>query len=359
MMPLARPTPLLLDESGSLVYEAPLGEAHFRQASFLDERVLASVPPGRWRGWEEIERMSAGAQERLDFIFHIGHVGSTLLSRLLGQCNTVLSLREPAILRPMAELHFNLPDAQSRWSMRIFETRLGALLGLWAVTFRPGQRTLLKATSFVSEMADHLLGRQPGSKAILMTVRPETYLATILAGAGSRVELGVLAPARLRRLHRRVGMQAWQISELSEGEIAAMSWACEASSLAEAARARGSQAMWLDFDAFLADPRSALRSALIHLHGTAAELDLAAMLVSADFRRYSKAPEHAYDAALRRDILDQARNDHRAEIEKGLAWLSAAASRFAGIEEAVARAGVNPPKFESRQFAQSKSGKKT
>ena len=54
-----------------------------------------------------------------------------------------------------------------------------------------------------------------------------------------------------------------------------------------------------------------------------------------DMRRYSKAPEHAYDAALRRAVLEQAHALHAAEIRRGLAWLERAATQFSVVRDAV------------------------
>jgi hypothetical protein len=48
------------------------------------------------------------------------------------------------------------------------------------------------------------------------------------------------------------------------------------------------------------------------------------MIAAPHLSRYSKAPEHAYDAQLRRDVLDQARHEHADEISRGLAWLRSA-----------------------------------
>jgi hypothetical protein len=60
------------------------------------------------------------------------------------------------------------------------------------------------------------------------------------------------------------------------------------------------------------------------------------MLDGPDMRRYSKAPEHAYDAVLRRDVLNEARAMHRTEIRRGLAWLDRTAVQFAPVREAMA-----------------------
>jgi hypothetical protein len=49
--------------------------------------------------------------------------------------------------------------------------------------------------------------------------------------------------------------------------------------------------------------------------------------------RYSKSPDHEYSPALRAQVLDQARREHRDEIRRGLEWLES----MARTEKAVAR----------------------
>jgi biopolymer transport protein ExbB/TolQ len=63
------------------------------------------------------------------------------------------------------------------------------------------------------------------------------------------------------------------------------------------------------------------------------------MLLSPLFTRYSKGPEHAYDANLRRRVLDQARAEHAQELARGLAWLDSAATEAPLVGEALAMAG--------------------
>ena len=69
------------------------------------------------------------------------------------------------------------------------------------------------------------------------------------------------------------------------------------------------------------------------IDATAAEAN--AILEGPDMRRYSKAPEYAYDAALRRQVLQQARALHAAEIRRGLAWLDRAAKKWPAIGRAI------------------------
>jgi hypothetical protein len=316
-----------------------LSEADYRQASFLDARILGRQSVGRTVSWPQLQAAVAASrlEEGCHFIFHIGHTGSTLLSRLLDAHPRVLGIREPMILRTFAQLGSDSAEgAKEPWSDDAFDARLGLFLKLWSRGFRADQQTVVKATSFVSELAARMLARPCRPRAILLFSSPETYLATILAGPNSRQESKMLAPSRLSRLQRRIGAERWKLSPMSEGEMIAMSWACEVSALAPSMRVAGERAMWLDFDNFLADPQAGLTAAFRHFGMKLDSHAVAAILAGHEMRRYAKATEHPYDPQLRRDLLDQARAEHRGEIARGMAWLNNAAREFAQIREAMA-----------------------
>jgi hypothetical protein len=331
--------PLGFDVFQDSVYFLRLNEARYAEASFLDQRAAVQGDEGGWAAWAPVEALAGRLEAESDYIFHVGHVGSTLLARLLGLSPRVFSLREPAVLRTLAQVAFDLPTPESPWSQETFDTHLEIFSKLWARTYHPRQKTLLKATSLVSEIAAPMMARSDGSRAIAMTVAPEVYLATILGGPASRQEMRTTAQSRLRRLHRRVGAGLWRLSEMSEGECVAMSWACEMGGLVEAAGQAPERFLWLDFERFLASPAEGLAAVLGHLHGEAPDADLQAMLLSPLFGRYSKGPEHAYDANLRRQVLDQARAEHGAELAKGLAWLDRAGREASVVSEAIETAG--------------------
>ncbi len=316
--------PLRFDRALRAINLAPLDEAAYAAASFLDERILVAAGDEIWAPWGEVERAAERLSGESDFIFHIGHVGSTLVSRLLGASNRIFSVREPAALRTLAAAR--LDEAAGR--------RLEVLLRLYARVWRSSQRSLLKATSFVSEIGPAMMTRSPSANAILMFVGPQTYMATILAGTASRPELPHVTRNRLERLHRRLAGVFWDVESLSLGEMAALGWTCEICALAGVATAFPERVLWLDFDRFLQRPRAGLTAALGRLHGETRETDLRLMLASPDLRRYAKAPEHAFDADMRRQILDEALRGYRFEIERGLAWINAAASAHPPIAAA-------------------------
>jgi len=311
-----------------------LGRADYRRASFLDDRILAPHTLRRTLAWNQVERAvaDAGLKEASHYIFHIGHVGSTLLSRLLGEQPGVMALREPAILRTLAQIRGEPAFERQIWGTDGFERRLSALLKLWSRTFEPGDRAVVKTTSFVSELAGELLDRPSGPRALLMYASPESYMATILGGANAPQEARRLAPERLRRLQGRAGEK---VPTPGIGEIVAMSWACEMTALLAAKTIAGGRALLLDFDAFLARPAEMLAQAALHLDVPACEQDIAKAIGGPEMRRYSKAPEFAYDAALRREVQNQARATFGAEITRGLVWLDQLARRHPSIKAAL------------------------
>ena len=320
--------PHAYDAVNDTAYAVRFTEADYARASFLDQRALTPQTPGEWIKWADLTAAVDEAALKVDlgFIFHIGHVGSTLLSRLIGRLTSVLSLREPLPLRVLAQMQLELPTAASAWSADDYEARLAVFLRLWSRPFRPGQLPVVKATSFCSELAAEVLARPSAPRALLLSVAPETYLATIFAGEFNHLDIKGMASNRLRRLHRRIGEEAWRLHALSYGEQVAMSWAAEASALSQAADAAGPRALALNFDRLLAEPEATLAAVFAHFGRDVFDDEIYAIASGPDMSRYAKAPEHGYDASLRTAVLDQAREEHAAEIARGMAWLERAAA---------------------------------
>ena len=315
--------PFERDPASKRVALLRLSETDYRAASFLDRRVLRPDSTVVEADWEALA-LPAEARRDVQYIFHIGNVGSTLISRLLGELPTVFALREPLLLRSFAE---SPPSAGD------FE-RLTALLSR---TFRPAQRANVKATSFTSEIADRLV--PPGSKALFLYARPDRYLENILAGENSWQTLQALSPVRLARLQGRcAGLEA-DLSTMHDGLRAALGWACEMSSLGAAAgRMPEGSVLWLEFDTFLADPAAHLAAVAAHFGHEADEAAIRAIVEGPLMGRYSKALDYEYSPDLRRRILAEARHRHGPAIRDGLNWLAGVAGRYPAVADAIRRA---------------------
>ena len=312
-----RRLPFGLTPDGAGLTWLDLDEDAYHAASFLDGRLLTRHGPLHAVRFEKIETDSLPPAPALDFIFHIGHVGSTLMARLLGDRPGVFALREPAILRDLAER----PDLSGH---------LELILRLLSRTWRGDQRALVKATSFASGLGPALLAAAPDARALLMFSAPHIHMAGLLAGEGSRSDLMALAPHRRARLTARLGIAGTDLSgadSSSRGETAALAWACEILALADIAHAAPRRTAWLDFDHFLAEPQAVGASALRHLYGEATEAQVTALIASPHIRRYAKDPDQPFDPAFRAQVVEAALHSQATEVERGLAWLNALGAR--------------------------------
>ncbi|MGH6877588.1 MAG: hypothetical protein ACREHV_09465 [Rhizomicrobium sp.] len=304
-----------------------LSRADYEEASFLDGRIGGPTRPARSLPFLQLADAveTAALQQSCYFIFHIGHVGSTLLSRLLGRHPALFCLREPDILRTLA-LAQNASVAASH---------LPVFLKLWSRSWDAGARAVVKASSFVSDLAPEILARDYAPRALVMGVAPETYLATIFGGANAPTEARALAPFRLARLRKRLGCN-WQLGDFSEGELVALGWLCETSALAVAVQQAGARVLVIDFEAFLSKSRNVLARAFDHFGAAVTTQEVDNILAGPEMRTYSKAPEFAYDAQLRRAVLEEGRARRATEIRLGLSWLDRAARKFPQLQSAFA-----------------------
>lgn len=329
--------PQKIDLVGLTVLLVQFSPSAYRAASFLDDRILG---PGTKGAWLPLERIAQAARSVVDakplhFIFHTGHVGSTLVSRLLEETGTVLALREPLPLRTLAEAYDVQARAESLLSETQFADILHLFLRLWSRGYDTSRAVVIKATSSAGRLAAPILAQAAQARAIYLNVRPEPYLATLLAGANSPLDLRGHGPERIRRFQSNCRAPVPPLHALSLGELAAMSWLVESWAQHDAVNRFGGRVLPVDFEAFLADVAGGMRGVAAHLELGLDERQISAAAGGAAMARYSKAPEYAYSPALRAQILAEARRNHREEIRKGLAWLESVARTDAAAAEIV------------------------
>ena len=308
-----------VDPSAGLARFVEMTLDDYREASFLDDRMFARQRPSHLLKWADVfEAIPPGVRTDTRWIFHIGHVGSTLIARLLGELPSVLSVREPRALR---DLTFFPVEVRGEF--------VPPVRALMSRTFIADQAAIVKATSFVSEIAAELTA---GGRALYLYATPQAYISGILAGENSRKELAGLAETRRVRLASR-GIDLPK--PRNEADVAASAWACEMTALEAADDVK---CLWADFDVALDDLDDSLRKFADHLKFAAADEQLHEIANGALTRRYSKATEFEYTPQLRQELLSEANERHRADIESALAMLTAAAETAPLLRKALNRA---------------------
>ena len=312
-----------LDPAAGMVRLVAMDREAYRAASFLDDRLLQQPVDAQIVPWPDVEDAMSGAlRHDARWIFHIGHVGSTLVSRLLGEIEGVLAIREPRLLRDLA---LSPPEVRHRY--------IAPVAKLMSRTFTAGEVACVKATSFASEIAPELV--PPGERALFMYATPANYIAGILAGENSLQELRMLAGSRTKRLNSRDIYLPTQ----NDADLAAAAWACEMTALEASAEAMEDRRIeWADFDPMLTDMDAGLRN-MTEFFGFACEPErLRAIATGPLMRRYSKALEHEYSPDLRRELIGEASEQFSREIDGALAMLRAAAEKSPLLARALGRA---------------------
>jgi hypothetical protein len=314
-----------LDPGQGVVRLIAMDRESYRAASFLDDRMLQEPVDAQLLPWPEIEAaVSEDLRADARWIFHIGHVGSTLVSRLLGEIPGVLAIREPRLLRDLA---LSPPPIRAGY--------VGLVPKLMSRTFADDEIACVKATSFASEIAPELV--PPGERALFIYARPRNYVSTILAGENSIKEMHALAQFRAQRLASR-GIALPQ--QRNDAELAAAAWACEMTALEAAAdHMTDRQLAWADFDSMLKDMPNELARVAAFFGFAADEAQIGAIAAGPLMKRYSKALEYEYSPSLREQLIADALQRHGRDVDSALAMLPAAAEKSALLARALSRAG--------------------
>jgi len=305
-----------------------------RNAAFLDQRALTPQTQGALFSWADVAGVAAHIKETAPaMIFHIGHCGSTLISKLIEAAGGPRGLREPLPLRTFAMMEANLNESLSVWP----RDELNARLKLFLKTCAKDKNSAVKATSICNNLIQPAL--EGGVAKVLFVYMPaETYLAAMLGGESTALDIYGSVELRMRRLRALCGDSIDNLADLSLGETAALCWACETATAATAmASDNGARVMPANFDAFLEARAQHLPTFLRHFDASVNDAAVENTLNGPLMTQYSKAPEHQFSPSFRKDLLAQYRRERADEIKKGMDWLETRGAAHAPIAAALSR----------------------
>ena len=245
-----------------------LSSKDYAAASFLDRRALSVTSSDHYFSMP-IANASTCPEEHpnnLRWIFHVGHCGSTALSKLLGFHPEVLSLREPGFLWGLNALWRDDPTSAPEW--------FPLCQAILKRGFEATSTVLVKPSSLQTELCLKLLQADKPSPCIVLTSSLQHYLLNALkdglddsvssdfeSGASDaisfwrRQQLADIPEETPPSLHPRL----YKASLAWLGVVTQLGHAIQTGSLAP------EQLLWLDHDELLVDSERVGIEALEHL----------------------------------------------------------------------------------------------
>ena len=300
-------------------------------APFVDTR-LEPYARGRFtiptRELDDLVANMPQARPRQYYIFHHAFVCSTLLARCLAQADAFFSLKEPQIVRrlaDMARIHRSEPGKRDE---RGWGTFLNTHLQLLAKNYKKGKSVVVKASNLANILMPEILRHSRQAKLIYMYGPLEAFLISNLK---KLVETQQKIPSLLSLMARdgdfnRQYPALADVSGFSLLQQCAVLWlASNHHFLAQAGTEYPQRVRTLNMDDFLSRPRESLSHASRFFDYEAGAEELDQMAGAAVMERHAKDPNLPYGAAIRERENAEVRREHGAAIAAAAGWLASQA----------------------------------
>jgi hypothetical protein len=328
--------PWQLDIPGARMLLARISESGYRDAVFLDQRLNLD---GKLQAiWAPLERLLADghatgpASRPARFIFHVGHCGSTLLSRLLAENPDLLPLREPSSLRTLAESERQSGGPHAPMGRHELQDLMQLLLRLLARVYHSSQHALIKPSSNCNNLISPLLASDPEHKAVFLYLNLRSYLASILRPQ-SRGALQAFSKERAFDLHHLLPDAGIVLGSLPPARMGAANWL---TSMAYLAQAQSDARLFtririVEFESFLKGPDDILTDLFLFFDHPVTHGTVTTILQGKHMVTYAKDQRVGYTPELRAADLEQSMQTHRADIEDAQDWIMSLLDRSPGL----------------------------
>jgi len=327
---------------------SPLTASGYRRTPFLDERSLKhGIGACRYSvqttQLKDLAEWGAGKShyqvgEGVNFLFHLGHTGSTLLSRALGELEGTRVLREPPLLTWLSD---SLPNMDKKEQTAIWNS---VVLPWLSRRYYAIERIVVKAKSTALRFLRPAIKHNDASKAVFMYSTLRTHLTVSMARQHERFSdehygsLDVKMKGAFNAFKEfSVDSQAFQ--SLSIPKRMALAWMKRMLFVQSMPR---SQVLMLDMDAFLANPYQ-------HLMEVGQFLDLnitkkAAETIASDryiFKVYAKDQDVPWDEAVQRRLFQGRLTAYRTEIDEGIEFAGMLMAKHKALQKLRSLMGTN------------------
>ena len=301
------------------------------------QRIFSADTQGAWFPLETLLETTVGLTVRRtpNFIFHIGHCGSTLISRLLGELPQIFSLREPITLLALAVILRELGAADAPLNRDTWKQLLTMSLTLLSRTYHADDKPVIKLTSAAGNLLGPVLKTHADSKALLLYVDLETYLTTMLRAEAPRENLRAYAGAWHTDFQQLTGHSDIAPAPLDDNHQVVINWLAMLLTFNQVTAQHLGRILWLNFDTFLGAPTKHLQAATDFFNLQLPLSAISKLVQSPLMNRYAKDPQQIFDAHVRRRELDDARQHLEVEIRTALDWAESLCMDIPSLESVI------------------------
>jgi hypothetical protein len=303
-------------------------QASLQEQSFHDGRLALSGALNGGTAKVDLETLislveqkhRAGGLSPARFIFHVGHCGSTLLSRVLAQSPKILAHREPYILGGMSDTLRDIDSATAWVRQDTWLQILRTVVYLLGRTDEPYEQAVVKVKSGQTNLAMPLLGLDKRIRAIGLYVPLERFLAGALRDDGRTTDAAIFVPHKLRDWIEISGTTVLKVADLTTVQRIGVCWLSSMAQMIAVAERFPDRLMLVNFEEFLRDPPRSIDGVLSHMHlgGEKSEILAGYREVASS---HSKEPDKKFDRASRERLLIESRERNSDRIEAGLKFI--------------------------------------
>jgi hypothetical protein len=295
------------------------------QAPFIDIRFEPLAQAQFWVDTTQLftlEESHDVARPAPVFVFHHAFVCSTLLARCLNRADAFFSLKEPWILRRLADTRRGHPHAVSgpEWKRTFC-----SYVALLCRAFRGGRIPVLKATNVASNLMEDVLDFMPDRPVLYLYSDLEGFLISNLKKPpDTRQKMPSLARSFAGDSDFATRFPDFaDPSQFAFLQICALVWTASlyyARTILE--RHPDAPVRTLDVADLLADLPGTLDRVSRHFGHAPARDDLVQMTDGSVVRTDAKHQTRPFDSARRQEESDEIRRRHDRELAETEAWIS-------------------------------------
>lgn len=290
------------------------GKAVFLTDEYLGDAPRRAVPVAR--AAVAGATSASGAQH---YFLHSAFCCSMLLANAFERQGLATTLKEPVILNDL-----------SGWRRRGGSARgvaacLGDVLSALGASTPPGEALILKPSNVTIALAPAMLALRPEARAVLLHAPLETFVASVASkGMWGRLWVRDLWVKLAADGLCNLGFDQGASMGWTDLQVAAMGWLAQHRLFAQIVDRFGARIATLDSVSLLKDPARTVEAIAHHFQlsmdaGTAQEIAAGPV-----FTRNAKTGDR-FGPQARDAIHAAARNAHRDEVEKVVAWTRAVA----------------------------------